>query len=155
MSVVHHSNKSTGCEHSSESILALAARVQNISREPESRDLLLASANAIRFLSDLLFASVAQCQAMHSFDGDGPLSLMHKTFWQVCAVGALMNLLGPTFVDESNPMATTPNVSEYSAIHTVVVWALDRQMSVCQREAFKAMLSDCVAFGSIYSCLFD
>jgi len=89
-----------------------AGAIQNISREAESRDLLLASANAVRFLSDLLFASVAQCQ--------------------VCAVGALMNLIAPTFVDASNPMATTP-----------------------KREAFKAMLSDCVAFGSIYSCLFD
>ena len=53
-------------------MLVLAAHVQNISREAESRDLLLASANAVRFLSDLLFASVAQCQAMHSFDSDDP-----------------------------------------------------------------------------------
>lgn len=71
---VCHFNKSAGRERYSEFMLVwiLAAHVQNISREAESRDLLLASANAVRFLSDLLFASVAQCQAMHSFDSDDP-----------------------------------------------------------------------------------
>lgn len=91
---------------------SVAGTIQNISREAESRELLLASANALRFLFDLLFVSAAQCQ--------------------VCAVGALMNLLGPTMVDDANPTETTPD-----------------------REAFKSILSDCVALGGIYTCLFD
>lgn len=89
-----------------------AGAIQNISRELESRQLLLESTSAVRFLSDLLFVSVADCQ--------------------MCAVGALMNLLGPALSDEEDPTVTTP-----------------------QREAFKELLSDCVAFGSIYTCLFD
>ena len=47
----------------------LFPHMQNISREHESRQLLLELANTIRFLSDLLFASTAQCQAMHLLPG--------------------------------------------------------------------------------------
>ena len=68
---------------------------------------------------------------MHSFDSDDPSSPMYKMFRQVCAVGALMNLIAPTFVDASNPMATTPKVSELNASHATDKTDTSVCLSVC------------------------
>ena len=88
---------------------AAAGTIQNISREPLSRDLLLQNhPNVIEALSNLLFGSDVQGQAN--------------------AVGALMNLIGPTMEGGNN----TTN-----------------------RKAFKELLSQSIAIGTVWQSVFE
>ena len=67
---------------------AAAGTIQNISREPLSREVLMKDhPNVVESLSDLLFGNDVQGQA--------------------CAAGALMNLIGPDMEGEDNVVART------------------------------------------------
>jgi hypothetical protein len=86
-----------------------AGALQNISREVASQSILAKDARAVELLADLLFGSDTSAMA--------------------CAVGALMNILGPELGVDSPDNKT--------------------------RNAFKSMLSDSIAMGTVWQTCFE
>ena len=104
---------------------AAAGTIQNISREPASRELLLHKHAATEPLSDLLFGSDVQAQA--------------------CAAGALLNIMGPDLGGDG---------PEDSAVDTKVEIET-RAKNTEARTAFKKLLAESIAMGTIWQTLFE
>ena len=86
-----------------------AGAIQNLSREVASRNIIRKSAKAVESLSDLLFGNDMEAVS--------------------CAVGALLNIIGPELGEESCKNS--------------------------KRNSFKKLLSDSVAMGALWQTVWE
>ncbi len=134
---------------------AAAGTIQNISREPIARGLLMSEWEAVEPLCDLLFGSDVQAQA--------------------CAAGALLNLIGPEIgggpeeEDERQMRQQRRRRRQHDGGDTKMFDDSDsdsderdaeedakvRAKNVAARTAFKQLISESIAMGTIWQSLFE
>ena len=110
---------------------AAAGTIQNISREPASRELLLHKYLAVEPLANLLFGSDVQGQA--------------------CAAGALLNIVGPDLGGEQHTVGFGGRDGLLDEKVDTDACRLGKEA----RTAFKKLLAESIAMGTIWQSLFE